>query len=143
MTAVQDENTFMGADAYLADDDDDLTPPIQIVTPAISPTPAQAVPVATVVDNRGIPDFEKAKVAKTLIRIQGTTDIDTYDDVTVSLDDRLRAVGEFRVVAVRFIVDKKTGDVVREQIIAPVDPLQLVPWDPSDPNDKGVLKARP
>ena len=60
----------------------------------------------------------------------------------VSLDDLIRAVGVFRVVKVNHYVNK-AGDVIRQQIIAPVEDLIVVPFDASNPNDDGVVRARP
>jgi hypothetical protein len=62
---------------------------------------------------------------------------------TVSLDDRLRVCGDFRVIGVRHQVNTKTGDVVRVQIIAPIGDMELVPWDPANPLDNGIVRARP
>lgn len=89
-----------------------------------------------------IPDFEKAPVSAAAIKISGTVSVDTYQDTIVSLDDRVRLVGEYRVVGVNFKVDEKTGETKREQILRPIN-LQLCPWDPADPNDQGIVKARP
>jgi hypothetical protein len=89
-----------------------------------------------------IPDFEGAKVETCNIKVSGQATVDTYDDVIISLDDRVRLVGEYRVVGVRFYVNEKTGETVREQILKPLN-LQLCPFDPSDPNDNGIVRARP
>jgi hypothetical protein len=89
--------------------------------------------------------FEGADVGKSEIRITGTCVVDTPNisgEAEVSIDDRIRAVGEFRVVGVRFVVDEKTGEVTRQQLVKPID-IQLCPFDPSDPSDDGILRARP
>lgn len=86
-------------------------------------------------------EFEKTQVASTLTKVSGQTAVDAFDEV-VSLDDRIRVVGEFRVVRINHIVGKD-GKVVREQVVAPCGDLTLVPWDPSDPTDRGIVRARP
>lgn len=86
--------------------------------------------------------FEKAPVSRTEIKISGQCAVNTFDEVEVSLDDRLRVVGEFRVVKVLHYVDK-AGEVVRQQVIAPISDLELVPWDPADPTDDGIVRVRP
>lgn len=86
--------------------------------------------------------FEKAPVSRTEIKISGQCAVNTYDEVEVSLDDRMRVVGEFRVVKVLHYVDK-AGAVVRQQVIAPITDLELVPWDPADPTDNGIVRVRP
>jgi hypothetical protein len=63
-------------------------------------------------------------------------------DIVISTDDRVRLVGEYRVVGVRHDVDDKTGEVIRIQILKPIS-IQLCPWDPSDPTDDGIVRARP
>lgn len=102
---------------------------------------AQTPPPSTTV-RKPIPDFEGAAVTATQIKMTGSATVDAYDDVVISLDDRVRIVGEFRVVAVHFKVDPRTGETVREQILKPIE-LQLCPWDPTDPQDNGIVRARP
>ncbi len=89
-----------------------------------------------------IPKFEGAVVESTNTKIAGTAPIDADDHLVLSIDDRVRMVGEYRVVGVRFSVDPKTGDTVREQILKPIE-LALCPWDPADPTDDGIVRARP
>lgn len=114
----------------------------QIETPAAAaapPPPSVATPVASTGRN-GLERFERIDVARTEIKISGTATVDTRDEVTVGLDDRLRVCGEFRVVKVLHYVDKD-GAVVRQQIITPISDLDLVPWDSSNPLDDGILRA--
>lgn len=115
--------------------------------PAAAASPQPAAPAATTAPQTpvatGLPTFEKAPVTKTEIKISGACTVDTRDEVTVSLDDRLRVCGEFRVTKVNHYVDPKTGDVIRQHVIAPIDDLELVPWNAADPNDDGIVRARP
>ncbi len=102
--------------------------------------PAVETPVAAPT-SAGLPTFEKAEVARTEIKVGGTVTVDTGDIAMISLDDRLRCCGDFKVVKVLHYIDKD-GAVVRQQIIAPIDTLDLVPWDATNPNDDGIVRAR-
>jgi|SRR6478609_2340206 len=87
--------------------------------------------------------FEKADVARTVTKISGAVEVEMgLEDV--SLDDRARVCGEFRVISVTHRVDKD-GSIVRVQTLAPVadQPLQLVPYDSTNPNDNGIVRMRP
>jgi hypothetical protein len=88
-------------------------------------------------------EFEGAQVGMTKVKISGVASIDTTDNLMLSLDDRVRAVGEYRVVKVMFYADAKTGETVRLQVLTPVAPLAVVPFDPSNPADDGIVRARP
>lgn len=88
-----------------------------------------------------IPKFEGATVESASTKITGSAPM-TDENVVLSIDDRVRMVGEYRVVGVRFEVDPKTGDTVRTQMLKPIE-LSLCPWDPSDPTDTGIVHARP
>lgn len=87
-----------------------------------------------------IPGFEGMVVAETKVIISGTSQVDTQDTI-VSIDDRVRLVGDFRCVGVSFEVDKN-GDTIRVQKLKPIE-VTLCPWDPTDVNDNGIVKARP
>lgn len=90
-----------------------------------------------------IPKFEGASVASTAVKVSGTAPInDNGTDLVLSIDDRVRMVGEYRVVGVHFKVDPKTGDTIREQTLKPIE-LDICPWDPNDPTDDGIVRARP
>jgi hypothetical protein len=119
-----------------------------VAAPPVAPTPA-AIPTAAA----ALPTFEGAKVERVALKISGAATVEMYDrqlpnadprDVQglVSLDDRVRLVGDYRVVGVHFVVDPKTGDAVRMQILKPLE-LEICPWDPSDPTDTGIVRARP
>lgn len=129
--------------------DDEETQPVSssVATPvaSVSALPTAAAPPALSLGSSLTPvlEFEKAPVAKTEIKISGACSVETTEMETVSLDDRLRVCGDFRVIGVRHQVNPKTGDVVRTQIIAPIGDMQLVPWDPANPNDNGIVRARP
>lgn len=93
------------------------------------------------IGNPAIPKFEGAPVATASMRISGQSTIEATEDVVVSVDDRIRLVGEYRVVGVQHTVNKD-GEVERVQVLKPIL-IQLCPWDPSDPQDTGIIKARP
>lgn len=89
-----------------------------------------------------LPGFEGSAVLATQTKVSGAVNIDGADDKVLMIDDRVRLVGQFRVVGVYFKVDPKTGDTVREHILKPID-MELCPWDPADPTDDGIVRARP
>lgn len=87
-----------------------------------------------------IPSFEGRRVDAVSIRIAGTMPTDELPAMTVSVDDRVRLVGEYKVVAVRHYADPKTGDLVREQVLKPIL-VDTLPWDATDPTDDGIIRA--
>lgn len=107
-----------------------------------SAAPSNQVQPAQPQHDGSLPEFERATVSSTEIKISGQCAIDTHGEVTVSLDDLIRAVGVFRVVKINHYVNK-AGDVVRQQVLAPVEDLAVVPFDASNPNDDGIVRARP
>jgi hypothetical protein len=87
-----------------------------------------------------LPTFEGRVVNRCEMRIVGTTPLVDLDDTTVSVDDRVRMIGEYRVVAINHYTDPKTGDLVRQQVLKPQE-ATTYPWDPTDPKDDGVIRA--
>jgi hypothetical protein len=87
-----------------------------------------------------IPSFEGRKVDAASVRIAGTMPTDDLPEMTVSVDDRVRLVGEYKVVGVRHYADPKTGDLIREQVLKPVF-LDRIPWNSDDPEDDGIIRA--
>lgn len=115
-------------------------PPNAVPTPSPTvavPTSGPALPTL----NPALDGFEGAPVHRTEIRIAGAVGVDTRDEVTVSIDDRLRVCGEFRVIRVSYFADKN-GQLVRQHVIAPIADLELVPWDSGNPSDDGIIRAR-
>jgi hypothetical protein len=94
------------------------------------------------IGNPSIPSFEGAPVSTARMKISGASAIEAADDIVISTDDRVRLVGEYRVVGVQHSVDDKTGELVRVQVLKPIA-IQLCPWDPTDPTDDGIVRARP
>jgi hypothetical protein len=86
--------------------------------------------------------FEGSPIGMTEIKISGACSIEA-GDITVSLDDMVRAVGVYRVTKVLHYVHPKTGETVRQQVLSPVETLVVVPWDSSNPDDDGIVRARP
>ena len=105
-------------------------------------TPVSAPPTALSLGTTPDLMFEGAKVSATEIKISGAASIDTHGELKVTMDDIIRAVGVFRVVKVNHYVNK-AGDVIRQQVLAPVEDLMVVPFDASNPNDDGIIRARP
>lgn len=122
------------------------TPTIQIqnsgAVPTIAGAPASP-PLVTPGAQSPIPtmEFEKAQVTTVITKISGSPHLDAFGE-PVSIDDRIRAVGEFKVIGVRHEV-QKDGSIARIQIVSCISDLECVPWDPSDPNDKGIIHVRP
>jgi len=121
----------------------------QVVIPDPTPTAAgtgygaqtQGPPIQKPILTGG-KQFEKADVARTVTKVSGAVEVEMGSE-DVSLDDRMRVCGEFRVVSVTHRV-AKDGTVERVQTIAPVadQPLQLVPYDSTNPNDNGIVRMR-
>jgi hypothetical protein len=115
---------------------------VAVPAPAAAAPAAPASPQQPAVQTVAAPaEFEGAQVGMKEVKISGQCTIDA--DMTVSMDDLVRAVGVYRVIGVRFYVHKKTGETVRQQILAPVETLVVVPFDSSNPNDDGIVRARP
>lgn len=90
-----------------------------------------------------LPAFEGQVVEYTTIKISGLSSL-TGPDIehkVISHDDRVRIVGELKATAVHFDVDKD-GKLFREVTLKPTA-ATLCPWDPSDPDDDGIIRARP
>lgn len=88
-----------------------------------------------------IPAFEGRVVDQVSVRISGQMPTDDLpENFIVSVDDRVRLVGEYKVIGVRHFVDPRTGDLVREQMLKPIF-VNTIPWDESDPKDDGVIRA--
>lgn len=102
--------------------------------PATQPSNVYSMP--------SIPKFEGVEVHETRMKISGRSEIEESEGIVISTDDRVRLVGEYRVTGVRHYVDEKTGNLVREQMLKPLN-IQLCPWDPSDPGDNGIVRSRP
>lgn len=86
--------------------------------------------------------FEGMQVGRVITKISGSTGVEMgFEDV--SIDDRVRLCGEFRVVKVNHYAGKD-GVLVREQVLAPLadQNLQLVPFDSTNPNDNGIVRMR-
>ena len=88
------------------------------------------------------PAFEGLAVRETTVKLNGEGKVESLAGLVVSIDDRVRLVGEFKVIGVNHKVDNKTGEVIREMVFKASN-LELAPWDPADPTDDGVLRARP
>ena len=86
--------------------------------------------------------FEGSPIGMTEIKISGACSIEA-GDVTVSLDDMVRAVGVYRVTKVLHYVHPKTGETVRQQGWGPVETLVSVPGGSSNPAEEGTGGGRP
>lgn len=83
------------------------------------------------------PPFEGQEVHALTHVVSGRLELD--DDTPLSIDDRLVAKVEMRVVGVRHIVDAQ-GQLVRQQILKPI--LGYIGrFDDDDPTDTGIIRA--
>jgi len=87
-----------------------------------------------------IPQFEGMPVSRAEVKISGLPTLTTEMPV-FSVDDRVRLVVETKCIGVRHVVDPKTGDVVRQQILTVTD-AETCPWEVDNPHDDGVIRAR-
>jgi hypothetical protein len=111
------------------------TPVLAISTPTGS-TPAPAASLAAQ-PMPAVPRFEGIQVAQAVTKIQGTYVLPA-DQIVLSMDDRVRVIGEYRVVKVGFEADKN-GDTIRVHYLKPIE-AERCPYDPSDPKDDGVWR---
>lgn len=89
-----------------------------------------------------IPDFEGHPVDATTLKISGLVDGNDLTDVVVGVDDVVQMLSQYKVVGINHRVDNKTGRIIREQTLKPVE-VALVPINPNDPNDDGIIRALP
>lgn len=115
--------------------------PAAVPSPAVAPTAVQGAPVASVTPLAAMGTFEGQVVHSTEIQIKGMAAVETLGGVMVGIDDRIRLVGEMRCISVQH-KPNKDGELVRIMILKPAN-LELAPWDPADPDDDGILRARP
>jgi hypothetical protein len=85
-----------------------------------------------------IPTFEGKLVHSTSLRLASTTGLDIEDRV-LKVDDIIHVLVDARVSQVNHIVDERTGKMERVQSAKVLD-VTLVPWNPEDPEDEGVLR---
>lgn len=90
-----------------------------------------------------IPAFEGRPVDGTMVKMSGAAPMDeALDGQVLGMDDMVQLVSMFQVVGVHHKIDPKTGNLIRVQIIKPIE-MTLKPIDPSDPNDVGIVRAIP
>jgi hypothetical protein len=84
--------------------------------------------------------FEGRVVDRTDIKISGLTGLsEAYEGLKIGLDDRVRLVVETRAVRVNHYTDKD-GQLIRSQELKVVV-ADIVPWNPLDPSDDGVIRS--
>src|SRR3982751_2685459 len=88
-----------------------------------------------------IPAFEGHPVDGTSLKISGAIDGDDLNEVVVSVDDVVQLRSLYKVVGIYHRVDK-SGRLIRDQYLRPIE-VQLVPIDPSNPDDEGIMRALP
>lgn len=91
-------------------------------------------------NNRRIPHFEGQVVDRAAVRLTGAIPVDAFDDTTViGVDDIVQVIAQFRCVGVHHDTDTQ-GNLVRVQRLRPVS-MDLMPFDESNPDDDGILRA--
>lgn len=89
-----------------------------------------------------IPAFEGRPVDAVVVKMSGAAPVEqALADTVLGIDDLVQMVVQCRVVKVGHDVDKD-GKLVRTQVVRPVE-LGLLPFNSSDPDDIGVLRALP
>lgn len=88
-----------------------------------------------------IPAFEGHPVAGAVVKLSGAMPESELTGQVLGVDDVVQMFAQFRCIAVRHKVDEKTGELIREHVLRPVD-LVLAPADPSDP-DSAIVRALP
>lgn len=86
------------------------------------------------------PPFEDIPVELSETKISGLSTLND-SDLLIQMNDRVRIVIETRATAVSHSFDKE-GRFVRQQQLK-VIAVDLAPWNPLDPHDDGILRARP
>ncbi len=89
-----------------------------------------------------VPTFDGQTVQRYEVKISGVATLDDaeHDIPIVSLDDRVRVVGGYRVTKVIHFYDDKTGEIVRQCTLSPMT-AEICAWDPTNPADDGVVRA--
>lgn len=90
------------------------------------------------VPNPPVPLFEGKLVHSTSLRLASATGLDIEDRV-LKVDDIIHVLVDARVSQVNHVVDERTGKMQRVQSAKVLD-VTLVPWNPEDPDDEGVLR---
>lgn len=86
-----------------------------------------------------VPMFEGKPVEATRLKVT-TAGGGLEIDGVLRMDDIIRVVIEARVSQINHQVNESTGGLIRHQS-AKVISAELTPWNPSDPNDTGVLRG--
>jgi hypothetical protein len=86
------------------------------------------------------PSYEGHPVEGVMIKMSGSMLAEGMEDVVVGIDDIVQVVSQFRCVGVHHDVEKSTGKLIRVQILRPIE-AALAPFDPSNPEDRGILHS--
>lgn len=90
-----------------------------------------------------IPHFEGRPVDATIVKMSGQVPLDeALSEVVLHMDDAVQLISMFRVVGVHHKVDEKSGQLVRVQVLKPVE-AALQPIDQTNPDDEGIVRALP
>lgn len=90
-----------------------------------------------------IPHFEGRPVDSTVVKMSGQVPLDeALAETVLHMDDAVQLISMFRVVGVDHKVDPKTGQLIRVQILKPIE-AALQPIDATNPADEGIVRALP
>lgn len=93
--------------------------------------------------NERIPAFEGIPVEATEVKMSGAAPVqEELEGTVIYYGDLVQMTSHFRCVGVHHREDNKTGKLVRVQVLRPVL-MALTPFDPTDPNDTGIMRAQP
>lgn len=87
-----------------------------------------------------IPNFEGHPVIATAIKMSGATPMDELSDVVIGVDDLVQMISQFRCVGIQHQVNPKTGELIRVQVLRPVE-MVLLPI--VEGQDNGIARALP
>lgn len=85
-----------------------------------------------------VPTFEGKPVDATTLKV-ASPHAGLEIDAVLRMDDIVRVVVEARVSRIDHQVNERTGQLIRHQS-AKVISAALIPWNPEDPEDTGVLR---
>lgn len=88
---------------------------------------------------RPIPQFEGRPVEGIEIKVGGSAPLEDLNGEPLGIDDRVQMLAIYTVTGVHHKINNR-GELVRVQTLNPVE-MHLMPFDESDPNDDGIVRA--
>lgn len=88
-----------------------------------------------------MPAFEGRVVAGSSVKLSGALPASELDGQVLGVDDVVYMFATFRCIGVRHTVNEKSGEIIREHTLRPVE-MVLAPTDPNDP-ESAFLRILP